>query len=122
MMREGGGCESSLRHSEQDAGFHLEKYESLVKKINKINAEIPQNKVTYLDNYVVFRPSQTVDCVRVVGRCGDKVVFLYNSRHGRIYFYDQLEALIAFFIDNKDSDYVFDSTHEVEHFLKYWRW
>lgn len=68
----------------------------------------------------MFRNSQRVECVRLLGHRTTKVVFVFHTRHGSHFVYEQMEALVQHFIDDSEPEHRFESEAELEWFLKFW--
>jgi len=106
--------------TEDDVEYMLGLYSKLQKKIHFTQGSLQRNEVQFMDQDNIFKPEEEVYIYRVRGARIDKMVYLHYTCHGVFYFYDQIENLIRFFTEGKESAISYSSEIEMVHFLTYW--
>lgn len=108
-------------HEEVDLEYFVDRHQFLLNRIHDALGKVPTNELEYLDEFQMFRPTQRVECVRLIGAQTTKLMFIFHTRHGSIFLYEQLEDLTKHFLDDSEPQYRFESEAELEWFLKYWK-
>lgn len=108
--------------SEIDAEYQLEIYRQMKQRLGRLQQENGRNTLEFIDETTMYRPEQSVELFRVRDKYGiDRMVYLYESRHGVFFLYPDLEAFVDSFVHGKDSELRFECRKEVELFLWYWK-
>jgi hypothetical protein len=109
-------CESEI-----DAEYQLEVYRCLKRRLSELQQKHGRTTLEFIDETSIYRPEQIVELFRVRDKYGvDSVVYLYESRHGVFFLYDDLEGLVDSFVKGKDSELRFECRRELELYLRYW--
>ncbi|MFD2160375.1 hypothetical protein ACFSW8_15840 [Rubritalea tangerina] len=109
-------CESEL-----DAEYQLEIYRRLKSRLMELQHVHGRKSLEFIDSTAIYRPEQSVELFRIRDKYGlDSVVYLYESRHGVFFLYDNLEGFVDSFVKGKDSELRFECRKELELYLRYW--
>ncbi len=102
-----------------DLEFHTTVLKDLEKRIKSTQYDNERNEVEYLQQHAAFRPDEFIECVRLSKRDTTRVVYIFHSRHGVLFFCSELIELIGVFTQGKDPNRRFGCRAELEVFLSY---
>ncbi len=107
--------------SEVEAHYMLECYQKMLSKVDLIQNENHRNYVDFIETTPIFRCEQLVETFRIHREGVERLVYVFQSRHGAYFFYPDLESLIGSFVNGEDSEIRFEYSAEMVHFLTYWK-
>lgn len=104
---------------ETDVAFLSDIFQKRIEAIKLILESYKPNTVESLERTNMFRLEQAVEVFHVVSDYGDRLVYVFEGRHGGYYIYRQLEDLVSSFVKGEESEVIFYSEIELMHYLSY---